>query len=401
MSKSFRDDFPVLSVANPNLVYLDSAATTQKPASVIRALESFYSASYATIHRGVYGLSQEATDKAESVRKEVQRFINASRPEEIIFVRGATEAINLVASSWARQMLKPGDEILVTEMEHHSNLVPWQVLRDSLGITLRYVPILDNGELDRDAYHRLLSDKTKLVAVTHVSNVLGTINSIAEIAQAAHRVGAKVLVDGAQAVAHMPVDVQALDVDFYCFSGHKMYGPTGIGVLYGNYKWLETMVPYQTGGSMIESVALEKTTFAKPPARFEAGTPAIAEIIGLGAAIGYLRDVGFETIQTQEHALLLATVAGLTQLGGVRLIGTAPHKAGVVSFVMEGVHPHDIGTILDHEGIAIRAGHHCAQPLMVRFGVPATARISFGIYNTPDDVQKALAALAKVKEIFQ
>jgi cysteine desulfurase/selenocysteine lyase len=401
VSKSFRDDFPVLSLAHPNLVYLDSAATTQKPSVVIKALESFYSASYATIHRGVYGLSQEATDKAESVRKEVQRFIHASRPEEIIFVRGATEAINLVASSWGRHVLQPGDEIIVTVMEHHSNLVPWQVLRDTLGVVLHYVPILDNGALDMAAYQNLLSSKTKWVAVTHVSNVLGTINPIADIVTLAHGVGAKVLVDGAQAVAHMPVDVRALDVDFYCFSGHKMYGPTGIGVLYGKYEWLETMAPYQTGGSMIESVALEKTTFAKPPARFEAGTPAIAEIIGLGAAIGYLRDVGFESIQTQEHALLLATVAGLTQLGGVQLIGTAPHKAGVVSFVMEGVHPHDIGTILDHDGIAIRAGHHCAQPLMVRFGVPATARISFGIYNTLDDVQKALVALAKVREIFQ
>jgi cysteine desulfurase/selenocysteine lyase len=398
-----RGDFPILErrMNGQPLVYLDNAATAQKPRAVIDRIASFYRNEYATVHRGVYALSQDSTVECELVRERCARFLHARDASEIVFVRGATEAINLVAAGWGRKFLRPGDEIVITAMEHHANIVPWQRLAEEKGLVLRVAPITDRGELEMDAFRRLLGARTKLVAVTHVSNVLGTVNPVREIARLGHAAGAAVLVDGAQAVPHLKVDVREIDCDFYCFSGHKVYGPTGIGVLYGKAERLLEMDPYQAGGDMIETVSFEKTTFAKPPAKFEAGTPAIAEIVGLGAALDYLEKTGLEEIERYEKELLAYAAAKLGAVPGVRLIGTAPGKAAVVSFVLEGVHAHDVGTVLDQEGIAIRAGHHCAQPLMKRFGVPATARASFAFYNTKEEVDVLVRAVEKARDLFK
>lgn len=400
--QKIRKDFPILSTRmnGKPLVYFDNAATSQKPSVVIERMASFFRNENANIHRGVYALSEEATSKVDAAREKVRKFLNAKEPSEIIFTRGSTESINLVATSYGRKMLKKGDEIVISLIEHHSNIVPWQALCEEKGLTLKIIPVNDDGELDLEAFKKLLGPRTYLVAVTHVSNALGTVNPIGEIVKIAHHAGAVVLVDGAQSAPHMKIDVQALDLDFYCFSGHKIYGPTGVGVLYGRQKLLEAMDPYQFGGDMIHEVHIEKTTYAKPPAKFEAGTPAIAEIIGLGSAIDYLESLGFEAIHEHEQELLRTATEKLSRIPGLRIIGTAAQKASLISFVMEGVHPHDIGTILDRHGVAIRAGHHCTQPTMERFGVPATARASFAFYNTKEEVDVLVQALGKVKAIF-
>ncbi|HEX2642171.1 MAG TPA: cysteine desulfurase [Thermoanaerobaculia bacterium] len=397
-----RADFPILArqVHGRPLVYLDNAASTQKPRQVTAAISGCYGEYYANVSRGVHTLSQRSTEERERARETVRRFLGAQSPEEIVFVRGATEAINLVAQSWGRRNVSPGDEVLVTEMEHHSNLVPWQLLCAERGATLRWVPIDDRGDLRMDEFERLLSDRTRLVAVAHVSNALGTINPVAEIVEKAHRAGAAVLVDGAQAVPHLPVDVRALGCDFYAFSGHKVYGPSGIGALYGRREILDAMPPWQGGGGMIQTVSLAGSTWAEPPHRFEAGTPNIEGAIGLAAALDYVSAIGLERIAAWESALLALATERLTAIPGLRLVGTARHKAAVLSFTMDGAHPHDVGTILDREGIAVRAGHHCAQPVMERFGVPATTRASFGLYNTADEVEALAAALTRVQEIF-
>ncbi len=401
--QKIRQDFPMLqsSMNGKRLVYLDNGASTQKPQVVIDRMNRFLKQEYANIHRGVYSISQDATTQYEAVRDKVQKFLNASRREEIIFVRGATEAINLVATAYGRKFLKTGDEILISEIEHHSNIVAWQALAEEKGLKVRAIPVNDQGELDMEAYAKLLGPRTYLVAITHVSNALGTVNPVKEIIKLAHHAGAKVLLDGAQSAPHMKVDVRDLDCDFFCFSGHKVYGPTGVGVLYGKYELLTEMTPYQYGGDMIETVSLEGTTYAKPPAKFEAGTPAIAEVIGLGAAIDYIQGIGFEFISSWEHELLVQATAELSKIKGLRIIGTAAEKASLVSFVMDGIHPHDVGTILDQEGIAIRAGHHCAQPTMKRFGVPATVRASFAFYNTKEEVTALAKGLTKVSEVFK
>ena len=399
---AIRQDFPMLNAQmnGHQLAYLDNGATTQKPASVIETLHTFYQAQYATIHRGVYQLSQEATAACDLVREKTARFIHAQKPEEIIFTRGSTEAINLVASSFGKG-LKPGQEIIVTEMEHHSNFVPWQQLCLERGLQLKVVPILDNGELDLEVYEKLLSEKTALVSIVHVSNALGTVNPVKHMTQLAKKVGAKVLLDGAQAIAHLPVNVIDLGCDFYVFSSHKCYGPTGVGVLYGRYELLNSMPPYQYGGDMIESVTLEKTTWASLPAKFEAGTPAIAEIIGFGAALDYLTTLGFDTIHRLENDLLAYTEAKLNKFPDLTIIGQAQEKSALVSFVIEGIHPHDIGTILDQDGIAIRAGHHCAQPVMKRFGVPATTRASMSFYNTKKEIDRLVKSLEKAYRLLK
>jgi cysteine desulfurase/selenocysteine lyase len=397
-----RKDFPILhqQLRGRPLVYLDNAATGQKPQAVIDALAHYYTTDNANIHRGVHTLSQRATDAYEGVRARVQRHLNAREAREIVFVRGTTEGINLVAQTFGRTRVGAGDEILISWMEHHSNIVPWQLLCEQTGAVLRVVPIDDDGALVMDAYDRLLSERTRLVAVAHVSNALGTINPVGPIVARAHARGIPVLLDGAQAVPHMAVDVQALDCDFYVFSSHKAFGPTGIGVLYGKASWLEQMPPYQGGGDMISSVTFEKTRYNALPHKFEAGTPHIAGVIGLGAAIDYLNAVGLERIGAYEHELLRYGTEALAGAPGVRLIGTAREKASVLSFVVEGVHAHDVGTILDHEGIAVRAGHHCAMPVMERFGVPATARASLALYNTREEIDALVRALHKVREIF-
>ncbi len=397
-----RRDFPLLSVTNRNkpVVYLDSGSSAQKPQSVINAMADFYRTGYANIHRGIYELSEKASQHYENVRAEVKTFINAKSADEIVFVRGTTEAINLVAHSFGRTNLKAGDEILVSEMEHHSNIVPWHLLREQIGVILKVIPITDDGEINMDAYRALFSPRTKVVAITQASNVLGTINQIKLMTQIAHDHDAVVVVDGAQAVPHMPVDVSDLDCDFYAFSAHKLYGPSGVGVLYGKQKWLEQMQPYQGGGGMIESVTFEQITFAKSPHKFEAGTPDIAGVIGLSAAMKYIDTIGKEAIFTHEQALLHYTQAKLAAIPGLRIIGTAKSKVGVISFVLEGIHPHDIRTVLDHEGIAIRAGHHCAQPIMQRFNVPATVRVSLGIYNTEKDIDALVDAIQLTKRLF-
>ena len=398
-----RRDFPILhqQVHGKPLVYLDNAATSQKPGQVIAALDHYYSVDNANIHRGVHTLSERATAAYEGGRDKVKQFLNAADRREIVFVRGATEAINLVAQSYARPRLKPGDEILITEMEHHSNIVPWQMVCEQTGAMLKVVPINEAGELLIDDFHRLLSVRTKLVAVVHVSNALGTINPVEEIIAAAHAQGVPVLLDGAQAVPHVAVDVQALDCDFYVFSGHKLYAPTGIGTLYGKAALLEAMSPYQGGGDMIRSVTFAKTEYNALPYKFEAGTPHIAGGIGLGSAIDYVTNIGLQAIAAWEDELLRYATARVLEIPGVRLIGTARHKTGILSFVMDGVHPHDIGTILDHEGVAIRTGHHCAMPVMDHFAVPATARASLALYNTHDDIELLHAAIIKVKEVFR
>jgi cysteine desulfurase / selenocysteine lyase len=397
-----RHDFPILSrpINGKKLVYLDNAATSQKPETVIGAITRYYEQQNANIHRGVHYLSAQATDAHEAARQAVQRFLNAADVREIIFVRGATEAINLVAHTYGRTHVGEGDEVLITAMEHHSNIVPWQILCEEKRAHLKVAPINDHGEVRLDAFAKLLGPRTKIVAVTHVSNALGTVNPIRHMIELAHAVNVPVLVDGAQAVPHLSVDVRALDCDFYAFSGHKVYGPTGIGVLYGKAALLEAMPPYQTGGEMISSVTFEKTTYNKLPFKFEAGTPDIAGAIGLHAALEYLNDLGMNNVAAHEHDLLDYATEAVAAIPGVRLIGTALERASVLSFVLEGVHPHDIGTILDQKGIAVRTGHHCAQPVMDRFGIPATARASFALYNTRDDVDTLVQGIRKVKEVF-
>ena len=397
-----RADFPILrqKIRGKPLVYLDNAATTQKPQVVINAITRYYERDNANIHRGVHFLSEHATEEHDEARATIQAFINAADPKEIIFVRGATEAINLVAQSYGRTHIDAGDEIVITAMEHHSNIVPWQFLVDEKGAKLRIAPINDQGELLLEEFANLLGPKTKLVAATHVSNALGSITPIRRMIELAHARNIPVLVDGAQAIPHLKVDVQALDCDFYAFSGHKIYGPTGIGVLYGKTALLEAMPPYQGGGDMIASVTFEKTLFNKLPFKFEAGTPDISGAIGLGAAIRYVEGIGIEKIAAYEHDLLAYATEKIGAIPGVRLVGTAKEKAGVLSFIMEGIHPHDIGTILDQEGIAIRTGHHCSQPVMQRFDIPATARASFALYNTRGEVDALAAGIEKVREVF-
>ena len=400
--RQVRPDFPALhqDVNGQPLVYLDNAATTQKPQAVIEAMRAFYAYDNANVHRGVHMLSVRATEAYETARRKVQAFIGAAWPEEIVFVRGATEAINLVAQTFGRTGVRPGDEIVISGMEHHSNIVPWQMLCEQSDAQLRVIPLNDQGELLYDAYQGLLGPRTRLVAVTHVSNALGTINPLRDMIQAAHRHGIPVLVDGAQAVPHVSVNVQELDCDFYAFSGHKVFGPTGVGVLYGKRALLEAMPPYQGGGEMISNVTFECTTYAAPPYRFEAGTPNIAGVVGLGAAIDYLTRIGLEVIAAYEAELLEYATRAVAEVPGLRLIGTAAHKASVLSFVLEGIHPHDVGTILDQAGIAIRTGHHCAQPVMQRFGVPATCRASLALYNTREEIDALVAGLRHVREVF-
>ncbi len=396
-----RGDFPILErrVHGKPLVYLDNAATSQKPRCVIEREARYYAETNANVHRGIHSLSQEATDAYEGARDEVQRFVNAAKREEIVFVRGTTEAINLVAASFG-QRLKPGDEILITGMEHHSNIVPWQLLCERSGAVLRIASITDAGELNQESFERRLGPHTRIVAITHVSNALGTINPVREMIALAHAHGAVALVDGAQAAPHLPVDVQALDCDFYAFSGHKLYGPTGIGVLYGKAALLESMPPWQGGGDMIRQVTFARSTWNDLPYKFEAGTPNIAGAIGLGAAINYVAGIGLDAIAAHEHALLQHATALAPEVPGLRLIGTAPEKSCILSFVLDDVHAHDVGTILDHEGVAVRTGHHCAMPVMERFGVPATVRASFALYNTAAEVDALFAALVKVREVF-
>jgi len=398
----WRTDFPILKerVHGKQLVYLDNAATTQKPEVVIATEADYYRHFNSNIHRGVHALSQKATEAFEDARVKVQHLLNARHADEIVFTRGTTEAINLVAQSYARPRLQPGDEIVLSTMEHHANIVPWQMVCGETGAIIKVVPINDDGELVFDEYLKLLSPRTKLVGIVHVSNALGTINPVKQIIRAAHAQGVPVLVDGAQAVAHTKVNVQELDCDFYAFSGHKLYGPTGIGVLFGKQALLDAMPPYQGGGDMIRSVTFAKTEYNVLPYKFEAGTPNIAGAIALGAAIDYVTEIGFEHVGAHEHELLAYATSEVKEIPGLRLIGTAAHRASIVSFVMEGAHPHDIGTILDHQGIAVRAGHHCAMPVMERFGVPATVRASLSLYNDRDDVDALVAGLHKVKELF-
>lgn len=399
---TLRHDFPILQAKNRNkpLIYLDSSASAQKPQQVIDAIADFYKTEYANIHRGIYELSEHATQLYENTRTQVQQFIHAAHPEEIVFVRGTTEAINLVAQSLGRSCWQAGDEVILSTMEHHSNIVPWYLLQEQIGIKINVIPVTDSGALDVDAYQALFSPRTKLVAVTHASNVLGTINPCKEIVAIAHAHDVPVLIDGAQAVPHLPVDVQDLDCDFYAFSAHKMYGPTGIGVLYGKKALLSAMPPYQGGGDMIETVSFSTCTFAKSPQRFEAGTPDIAGAIGLGAAINYVQTIGMKPIFSHEQALLQYAESKLNAIPGLRIIGTAKPKLGVISFILDHIHPHDVGTVLDHEGIAVRAGHHCAMPLMQRFGVPATVRASFGIYNNEQDVDALVEGILLAKRMF-
>jgi len=398
----WREDFPILrqKVHGRPLVYLDNAATSQKPLAVIEAEDRYYREYNSNIHRGVHALSQQATDAYEKARVRIQKFMNARSSHEIVFVRGATEALNLVTQSFGRPRLKPGDEIIVSAMEHHSNIVPWQLVCEQTGAVLKVVPMNDAGEFLFEEFEKLLGLRTRIVAVTHVSNALGTIVPVKRIVEAAHAQGVPVVLDGAQAIPHTRVDVQALDCDFYAFSGHKVYGPTGIGVLYGKEKHLEAMPPYQGGGDMIRTVSFEKSTWNDLPYKFEAGTPHIAGGIGLGTALDYLGGIGVEAVAAHEHDLLEYATGLVSDIPGLRLIGTAAEKAGVLSFVMDGAHPHDVGTILDHQGVAIRAGHHCAMPVMDRYNIPGTARASFALYNTREDVDALVAGIHKVKELF-
>jgi len=400
--KKIRADFPAMSVEvhGKPLVFLDSGASAQKPHAVIDTMRRVYESEYANVHRGAYYLSERATALYEGARDTLRDFLNARDRKEIIFTRNATEAINLVAFAWGRSTLKPGDEIIISEMEHHSNIVPWQMLRDEKDLVLKVAPVSDDGEFLMDAFKELLTDRTKLVAITHTSNVLGTITPAKEIAQLAHDAGAKVLFDGAQAAVHMPVDVQDIDCDFYAITGHKLYGPSGIGVLYGKEDLLDAMPPFMGGGDMISSVSFEKSTWAPLPAKFEAGTPAIVQAIGFAAAVDYVTGIGLDAIAAHEHDLLNYTTQKLASVEDLRLIGTAPNKAAVVSFELGKIHAHDISTIIDRAGVAIRAGHHCAEPLMDRMGVAATARASFGMYNTREDADTLVEALETVQEIF-
>jgi cysteine desulfurase/selenocysteine lyase len=399
---AIRADFPILGtqVHGRPLVYLDNAATTQKPRAVLQALTDYYTGSNANVHRGVHYLSGRATDLFEGARARVARFIGAADPKEVIFTRNATEGVNLVAQTWGRTNVRAGDEVLISGMEHHSNIVPWQMLCSEQGATLRVVPILDTGELDMEAFARLLTPRTRIVAISALSNALGTVNPVEAITRAAHAAGAVVLIDGAQAAYHMPVDVAALDCDFFVMTGHKLYGPTGIGVLYGKAALLDAMPPWQGGGDMISSVTFEGSTWNVLPYKFEAGTPDISGAVGLGAAVDYITAIGMDRIQAYEQELLAYGTAALLEVAGVRLIGTASRKASILSFVMEGVHPHDLGTIVDREGVAIRTGHHCAQPVMDRFGIPATARASLAMYNTREDIDALVGALQTAKKVF-
>ena len=397
-----RAQFPILAqtVGGKPLAYLDNAATTQKPQPVLDTLARYYAAGNANIHRGVYALSQEATEAYEGARGKVAAFLNAAEPAEVVFTRNATEGINLVAQTFGRSRLGPGDEVVVSGMEHHSNIVPWQLVCEEKGARLRVAPFSDAGELLVDELAALLGPKTRLVSIVHMSNSLGTVNPVERVVELAHRQGIPVLVDGAQAAYHMPVDVQAIGCDFYVVTGHKLYGPTGIGALYGRRALLEAMPPYQGGGDMIASVTFERSTWNELPHRFEAGTPHIAGAIGLGAALDFITGVGFDAIVAHERSLLAYATEALSAVPGLRLVGTAADKASILSFVIEGVHPHDIGTIVDAEGVAIRTGHHCTQPVMDRLGVPATARASLAMYNTTEEVDQLVAALARVRELF-
>jgi len=397
-----RRDFPILSqqVYDKPLAYFDSAASAQKPTAVIEAIKHTYETEYANVHRGVHYMSQKATDAMEAARETIRAFINATSEREIIFVRGATEGINLVADCWGRQNLKPGSEIILSQMEHHSNIVPWQLIAERTGAIIKVVPVNDAGELEMDAYEDLLGDRTAMVALTHVSNALGTITPMAEIVRLAHGRGVPVLVDGCQAIPHFPVDVQALDADFYVFSGHKLYGPSGIGVLYGKEALLDAMPPYQGGGEMIDLVTFAKTTYADLPFKFEAGTPHIAGIIALGTAIDYITGLGLEKIAAHEDDLLAYGTEQLGKINSLRFVGTAAYKTAILSFVLDDVHPHDIGTILDREGVAVRTGHHCAQPIMERYDIAATVRASIGLYNTREEIDVLVTALGRVQEIF-
>jgi cysteine desulfurase/selenocysteine lyase len=400
--ENIRKDFPILNqtVHGKPLVYLDNAATSQKPQVVVDSLVRFYSEFNSNVHRGVHLLSERATKAYEDSRLKIQKYINAKRSEEIIYTRGTTDGINLVAQSFGRANVQEGDEIIITGMEHHSNIVPWQMLCAEKNATLRVIPIDDNGEIILEEFEKLLNNRTRLVALTHVSNALGTVNPIKQMIELAHKHGVPVLIDGAQAIPHFRIDVQDFDCDFYAFSSHKMFGPTGIGALYGKKSLLETMPPYQGGGDMIKSVTFEKTLYNDLPYKFEAGTPNIADTIAFGTAIDYLNSLDFHAIHEYEQELLEYATEKLSAVNGLTIIGTAKEKAGVISFTLEGIHPHDIGTILDTEGIAIRTGHHCAQPVMQRFGIPATARASFAFYNTKDEVDILVQGINKVKDIF-
>lgn len=401
-AERIREDFPVLrqQVHGKPLVYLDNAATSQKPRLVVEAIERYYLAENSNVHRGIHLLSERATEAFEGARAKMARFFNVGDVREIVFVRGATEGINLVAHSFTRPRLTAGDEILVSEMEHHSNIVPWQIICEQTGAVLRVVPINDDGELRLDEYERLLGPRTRLVSIVHVSNALGTINPVKQVIRMAHERGIPVLIDGAQAAPHLPVDVQALDCDFYVCSGHKLFGPTGIGIMFGKARHLEAMPPYQGGGDMILSVTFEKTIYNEAPLKFEAGTPHIAGAIGLGAAIDYLGNIGLDRIAAYEGELLAYATDAISAIPGIRIIGTAKEKASILSFVLDDIHAHDIGTILDQEGIAIRTGHHCAQPVLQRFRVPATARVSVAFYNTRDEIDALVGAIYKATEMF-
>lgn len=394
----FRNDFPMLkkTMHGKPLIYFDTAATSQKPLMVIDAITQFYQNQYGTVHRAVYELVKQSTEQYQAVREKVRKFINAKKVEEIIYTRGTTEAINTVAYSFGKGFIKPGDEVIISEIEHHSNIVPWQLMCEDRGSILKVIPVDDKGELKLDVYKQLLSSKTKLVAIGHVSNALGTLNPIKEIITLAHEKGAKVLVDGAQGAPHLPVDVQDFDADFYVFSGHKIFGPTGIGILYGKQELLEAMPPYQGGGDMISLVTFDKTTYNVPPLKFEAGTPMIAEVMGLGAAIDYINAIGMEEILFWEQELLKYATKKLEGIKGVKIIGTAPKKGAIISFIVEGLHHLDIGTMLDLQGVAVRTGHHCAQPVMRRFNIPGTVRMSFAFYNTMEEIDQFMVALQKV-----
>lgn len=402
-AKAIKKDFPALNqqVHGKDLVYLDSAASAQKPQAVIDAIVEVYRKDYSNVHRGVHTLSERATRHFEAARETISRFIGAQDPREIIFVRGTTEAINLVAHSYGRHYIKKDDEIIISEMEHHSNIVPWQLLCEQTGAILRVIPVTDSGDLDEGAFKKLCSSRTKLLAITHVSNAIGTVNPIKALIAEAHRHNIPVLIDGAQGIMHQRVDVQDLDCDFYTFSGHKLYGPTGIGVLYGKAQWLEAMPPYQGGGEMINQVSFEKTTYAHIPHKFEAGTPDIASVAGLSAACNYIQQIGFEAIHQYENALLHYATEALMTVPELRIIGNPTERAPLLSFIVEHIHAHDLGTILDHAGVAIRTGHHCAMPLMKRYGLAATARASLAIYNTQHDIDVLVEGLHKARGIFK
>jgi len=401
--EKIRREFPVLSakIHGKPLIYLDNGATAQKPLSVIEAVRKFDAEEYATVRRGAYQLGEKATLRYEQVRSKVAGFINAENPKEIVFTSGATQSINLVAQSFGKRFVEKGDEIIISQMEHHANIVPWQTICEERGAVLKVIPINDDGELMMDEYRGLLSDKTKLVAVTHISNVLGTINPIREIADLAHSAGAKLLVDGAQSAPHTRIDVREMDCDFFVFSSHKMYGPSGLGVLYGRLEILREMPPYVTGGDMILSVTLEKSSFASPPARFEAGTPPVSQVMGLEAAIDFLESIGWEEIERHEDELLKYGTELLSGIEGLTIIGTAKHKASIISFKLENAHPHDVVTLLDQDGLALRGGHHCAQPTMQRFGVPATTRASMGIYNRKEELDVLAEGIRNVIKVFE